>query len=152
MKKHLIPFGLIATCLPAIAQEQFNAVDEGKAVFTTMGCIECHFVSKSDNSLKTGPSLYGLFTNTPRKREVGFIGKQDRQTVTADKEYFVNSVRKSWDVLAVAEKGQTKGKAYLPVMPMYTNEIISDQDLESMWHYLRTLAGPAEPGSAKVRR
>ena len=36
MKKHLIPFGLIATCLPAIAQEQFNAVDEGKAVFTEM--------------------------------------------------------------------------------------------------------------------
>ena len=150
MKKHLILFCLVANCLPTGAQEQFNAVDEGKAVFTTMGCIECHVVSKSDNSLKTGPSLYGLFTNVPRKREIGFIGKADRKTVTADKEYFVNSVRKSWDVLAVAEKGQTKGNAYLPVMPMYTNEIISNQDLESMWHYLRTLADPGAAGPTKV--
>jgi len=150
MKKRLVLSCLATSCLPILAQEEFNAVDEGKKVFSTMGCIECHVVAKNDNSLKTGPSLYGLFTTAPRKREVGFTGKTDRQTVTADKGYFINSVRKSWDVLAVAEQGPTKGTAYLPVMPMYTSEIISDQELESMWHYLRTLTDPAESGPAKV--
>ena len=134
MKKRLILSFLATSCFPLLAQEEFNAVDEGKTVFSTMGCIECHVVARDDNSLKTGPSLYGLFTTTPRKREVGFTGKTDRKAMTADKSYFINSVRQSWDVLAVAEKGPTKGAAYLPVMPMYTSEIISDQDLESMWH------------------
>ena len=150
MKKRLILSCFATSCFPLLAQEEFNAVNEGKIVFSTMGCIECHVVAKDDNSLKTGPSLYGLFTNTPRKREVGFTGKADRQTMTADKSYFINSVRQSWDVLAVAEKGATKGAAYLPVMPMYTSEIISDQDLESMWHFLRTLADPGKSGPAKV--
>ncbi len=150
MKTRLILSFLATAYLPLSAQEEFNAVEKGKTVFSTMGCIECHVVAKDDNSLKTGPSLYGLFTTTPRKREVGLTGKAERQTVTADKPYFINSVRKSWDVLAVAEQGPTKGRAYLPVMPMYTSEIISDQDLESMWHYLRTLADPGTSGPATV--
>ncbi|MFP6874846.1 MAG: c-type cytochrome [Verrucomicrobiales bacterium] len=143
-------FVLVTGCSPLWGQDEFNAVDEGKNIFATMGCIECHVVAKDDNSLKTGPSLYGLFTTDARNRQVGITGKTERRTITADKTYFLNSVRQSWDVLAVAEDGPTKGAVYLPVMPMYPKEIISDQDLESVWHYLRTLTEPGKSGPAKV--
>ena len=88
------------------------------------------------------PPLENVQLDSPEKR----TGKPSPLT----RDTFINSVRKSWDVLAVAEQGPTKGAAYLPVMPMYTSEIISDQELESMWHYLRTLTDPAESGPAKV--
>jgi cytochrome c2 len=141
---------LFAACLPAIGQEEFNAVAEGKKTFDTMGCAECHVVAKGDDSLKTGPILYGLFLNEARERETGVVGKDERHKVKADKAYFLNSVRKSWDALAVAESGPTKGQAYLPIMPMYTPEVISDQEIESVWHYLRTLADAGQAGPATV--
>jgi hypothetical protein len=144
-----VAFG--ATCISALGQEEFDAVAEGKEVFSTMGCAECHVVEKDDDSLKTGPSLYGLFVNEAREREVKAVNKDERRKVKADKGYFLNSVRKSWDELAVAESGPTKGEAYLPVMPMYTREVIPDQDLESVWHYLRTLAGEGKAGPGEVR-
>jgi hypothetical protein len=150
MKPRLILFFLAIGCSRIWAQDEFNAVAEGKDIFATMGCIECHVIAKDDNSLKTGPSLYGLFTTEARPREVGLTGKTERRTITADKSYFLNSVRQSWDVLAVAENGPTKGAVYLPVMPMYPKEIISDQDLESLWHYLRTLTAAGKSGPGKV--
>ncbi|MFT5107894.1 MAG: cytochrome c2 [Verrucomicrobiales bacterium] len=141
----------LAACLPSFAQQEFDAVAEGKNVFNTMGCAECHVVAKDDNSLKTGPSLYALFVSTARERETASVADMtQRKMVKADKNYFTNSVRKSWDELAVAESGPTKGEAYLPVMPMYTKEIIPDQDLDSIWHYLRTLADVGNAGPAKV--
>ena len=149
MKNQLVII-FLAGCSSVWAQGEFDAVAEGKKVFETMGCAECHVVAKNDDSLKTGPSLFGLFVNEPRERETGVVGSDDRKKVTADKAYFLNSVRKSWDALAVAESGPTSGETYLPVMPMYTREVIPDHDVESVWHYLRTLADDGLAGPATV--
>jgi cytochrome c2 len=140
----------LAGCSSVWAQAEFDAVAKGKEVFENMGCAECHVVAKNDDSLKTGPSLFGLFLNKPREREIGVVGSDGRKKVKADKAYFLNSVRKSWDALAVAESGPTSGETYLPVMPMYTQEVISDHDVESVWHYLRTLADEDTAGPATV--
>ena len=140
----------LAGCSSVWAQGEFDAVAEGKKVFETMGCAECHVVAKNDDSLKTGPSLFGLFVDEPRERETGVVGSDDRKKVTADKAYFLNSVRKSWVALAVAESGPTSGETYLPVMPMYTREVIPDHDVEAVWHYLRTLADDGLAGPATV--
>lgn len=141
--------GLLLTVAGARG-ELVNAVEEGRKVMDTMGCTECHVIAKNDDSLKTGPTLWGLFGKYPRDREVGMQGSDERKTVKADKDYFINSVRKSWDQLAVAESGETKGEAYLPIMPLYPKEVISDEDLEMMWHYVRTLADGEQAGPAKV--
>ncbi len=98
--------------------------------------------------MKTGPNLYGLFLTEARSRVIGPAGK--RKSVKADKSYFTNSVRQSWDDLAVAERGPAKGTTYLQIMPQYTTAAISDQDLETLWHYLRTLADKDQAGPSKV--
>jgi len=145
MKPYLV---LIALCIPASGQEKFNAVAHGKEVFSAMGCAACHVVEKDDNSMKTGPTLYGLFLTEARSRETGAEG--ERKAVKADKAYFINSVRQSWDELAVAERGPAKGTIYLQIMPQYGEETLPDQDLESLWHYLRTLADKDQAGPAEV--
>lgn len=140
---------LIICGAPVWAQGDFDAVARGKEVFEGMGCMVCHVVAKDDDSIRTGPSLYGRFQTEPQEREVSF-GEGERKKVKADKAYFLNSVRTSWDELAVADAGPTKGTPYLPIMPLFTPEVISNSDLESLWHYARTLADPGQAGPAKV--
>ena len=128
--------------------EKIDAVADGRAIFESIGCAECHTVEKGDTSLKSGPNLYGLLLNEPRDREVMVGGKLTK--VKADREYFENSIRKSWDALAISETGPTKGEAYQPLMPMYVEQLISNDGVESLWHYLRTLADEGQRGPEKV--
>ncbi|MFK7850065.1 MAG: c-type cytochrome [Akkermansiaceae bacterium] len=146
--RHLTLIGFFTAASIVTGQDTFDAVAHGKEVFSSMGCVECHAVIKGDKSMKTGPNLYGLFLTEPRSREIGPEG--ERKKVKADKAYFFRSVRQSWDELAVAEIGPTKGTTYLQIMPQYTKELIPDQDLEALWHYLRTLADKKQAGPNKV--
>ena len=136
--------------LTAVRAQEIDAVAEGKAVFESMGCIVCHVVSPEDDSLKTGPPLTDLFLTNPREREVEVVATKERRKVKADKDYFLNAVRKSWDELAISEHGDNKGEAFPAAMPYYAKEIIGDRDLEHIWHYLRTLAPADQRGPAKV--
>lgn len=130
------------------AEEQIDAVAEGKKIFESIGCSECHTVEKGDMSLKSGPNLYGLFLTEPRERKVVVAGKEIM--AKADRTYFDNSLRKSWDALAVAEVGPMKGTAFQPLMPIYVEELVSNEGLESLWHYLRTLADKEQSGPSEV--
>ncbi len=144
-------FTFLALLTPSLfAQEQFDAVSEGKKTFDTMGCMECHVNSPNDDSLKTGPSLYGLFLTTPQDRAVVAKGSEKPVTVKADQAYFVRSVRNSWDELAVLDSKSNEIQTYPPAMPMYPKEVVTDQDLENLWHYLRTLAPKDQAGPATV--
>ena len=150
MKRQLV-WILSLIALPVLAQEEVDAVAEGRQAFATYGCITCHVVDKDDNSLRTGPSLYGLFVNDSREREVSVPGTEGKKKVKADRSYYLDSVRKSTDVLAIAESGETKGAAYPAAMPMYTAEVISDQSVEHIFHYLRTLADEGQSGPRVVK-
>jgi hypothetical protein len=130
------------------AEEKIEAVAAGKKVFESIGCAECHTVEKGDKSMKTGPNLYGLFLTESRDRKVVVEGKET--VVKADREYFNKSIRKSWDQLAIADAGPTKGEAYQPVMPIYVEQLVSNDDLDYLWHYLRTLADKGESGPSEV--
>lgn len=140
---------MLAACA-AQGQEEFDAVEQGLKTFESMGCIVCHATTKGDTSARTGPNLFGLFLNEPREVEAFVAATGKTRKVKADKEYFTNSIRKSWDELAVAETGATKGTAYPAIMPSFAPEVISDADLESIWHYLRTLADKDQAGPDKV--
>jgi hypothetical protein len=136
--------------LPAWAQQEVDAVAEGKKAFETYGCMVCHVVAK-DAQLLAGPSLYGLFVNEPREREVSDPKSGAISKVKADKGYYLDSVRKSWDALAVGESGEMKGKSYLALMPMYSKEVVPDQAVEHIWHYLRSRADDGKAGPAVVK-
>ena len=139
---------VLATGWAGAAEEEINAVAEGKEIFEAIGCSECHTVEKGDMSLKSGPNLYGLFLTETRERKVVVEGKE--LMVKADREYFNTSLRKSWDALAVAEAGPMKGTAFQPLMPIYVEQLVSDDGLDSLWHYLRTLADKDQQGPLEV--
>ncbi|MFM2197808.1 MAG: hypothetical protein RLZZ505_1240 [Verrucomicrobiota bacterium] len=134
----------------AWGQEEYDAVERGKEVYESMGCVVCHSTAKDDPSAKTGPNLHGLFLTDPREREVVIPANGEKKKVKADRAYFNDSIRKSWDALAVSEKGATKGTAYGAIMPMFAPEVISDEDLEAVWHYVRTMADGYAAGPAQV--
>ncbi len=83
MKRQLV-WILSLIALPVLAQEEVDAVAEGRQAFATYGCITCHVVDKDDNSLRTGPSLYGLFVNDARDREIIVPGSGEKKKVKAD--------------------------------------------------------------------
>jgi cytochrome c2 len=149
MKVALILPILSISTIPLHA-EQVNMVELGDKTFHLWGCSECHVSTKNDNSIKTGPSLYNLFTTTPREIEVlaGEGGK--KTTVKADREYFLQSVRKPAEQLTISESGPTKGTAYGAIMPQFTVETVTDSDLEAIWHYLRHAADEPNAGPAAV--
>lgn len=133
-----------------MGQGEYDAVQRGNEVFESMGCIVCHSVAKGDLTAKTGPNLHGVFLNEPRERMVAVPASGEKINIKADQAYFTNSIRKSWDQLAIAESGNTKGTAYPAIMPMYAPEVISDEDLLALWHYVRTMADGQAAGPAQV--
>jgi hypothetical protein len=136
---------LIAT----LGAQEMDYVAKGKETFGLWGCSECHVSTKEDNSIKTGPSLYNLFQLQPRDRAVNDAdGKMG--TIKADKDYFLKSVRQPALHLAISESGPTKGTTYPAIMPQFTPALVSDADLEMIWHYLHHAADEGKNGPAKV--
>ncbi|MEO8017123.1 MAG: c-type cytochrome [Pseudomonadota bacterium] len=111
----------------------------GKETFEQLGCSACHLVEPSETAVSTGPNLYGLFRNEPRTREVVEGAEGHRFQVKAGREYLHHSVRAPADQLAVADSGPTKGQPYLPVMPAFTKEQLSDAQIDAIGDYLATL-------------
>lgn len=135
---------------PALAADEFNAVEQGKKVFESMNCIVCHATTANEKSNKTGPSLYGRFVTEPEEYEIVDAKTGKRKKVRPDEEYFRHSIRKPGDELSIAAEGPLKGQPYPPMMPTFLPEVISDQDLNSLWHYVRTLAEPGRSGPTVV--
>jgi mono/diheme cytochrome c family protein len=135
---------------PLCAQQQTDIVAVGRKVFESIGCSTCHAVAAADDSLRTGPNLYGLFLSQPRERVVMAKGKP--KTVLADRRYFERSLRNSWDELAIAERGALKGNAYQAAMPVYVEDLLALEQVEALWHYLRTCADEDQRGPEQVLR
>ena len=140
----------IASVLSLSAKKEIDLVAYGQEVFHTVGCAECHSEIKNDPSVKTGPGLYALFQKDARQVEVLAGGEQHRETIKADFKYFQQSVRNPHADLAIAEQGSKKGEAYLPVMPPYPKDFLSDFKVKAIYQYLLTLNEEDQRGPAKV--
>lgn len=123
-----------------------DIVARGKELFTSVGCEACHRVERDSQAVSSGPNLFGLFRNEARTREVVEGGEGHRFQVKANREYLHHSVRAPADQLAVAESGATQGTAYPAVMPPFTKEIISDEQIDAIGAYLATLNDPGDRG------
>ncbi len=97
--------------------------------------------------MTSGPNLFGLFQREARTREV-VEGEGHRFQVKAGREYLHRSIREPADQLAVVENGPKRGEPYLPVMPPFTKEILSDAQIDAIGDYLATLNEPAVAGPA----
>ncbi len=123
-----------------------DIVARGKELFTSVGCEACHTVERASQAVSTGPNLYGLFRSEARTREVVEGGEGHRFQVKANREYLHRSVRAPADQLAVAESGATKGTPYAALMPVFTKEVVSDEQIDAIGAYLATLNDPGERG------
>ena len=119
--------------------ELVDYVAVGKETFESVGCNVCHSITKDDSTVTTGPNLFGLFTREPRSREVVEGGEGHRFNIKANSEYLHRSLRSPTDQLAVAEKGEKKGEAYLPVMPPFNLQILNDMQINAIGAYLTSL-------------
>ncbi len=143
--------------LPAESGEASNLVDLidfvelGRASFTGVGCIECHAVEAGDPAVKTGPNLWGLFRHNPREREI-MDPEGHRFSVTANSTYLHRSVRDSMSERAIAEIAAIvpAGEPFLPVMPPYTEEVVSDPQIDAIGAYLQTLNPPDQQGPVQL--
>ena len=122
-----------------------DLVTLGETQFYSYGCGECHSVKASDTSVKTGPNLYGLFTRDGRKR---WVQNQEKHAyeVRADYNYLKRSIRSADTELAIVESGAKKDQAYLPIMPRYNEQTISDKDISAIFAYLQTRNGHWQQG------
>jgi mono/diheme cytochrome c family protein len=118
----------------------------GKETFTQVGCEACHRVEPNDAAVSSGPNLYGLFRAEARTREVVEGGEWHRFQVKANRQYLHRSVREPAGQLAVAESGATQGQAYLPVMPAFPKEALTDAQIDAIGDYLATLNPPWDRG------
>jgi mono/diheme cytochrome c family protein len=119
-------------------KELQDLVALGRELFTQVGCEACHRVEPDDAAVSSGPNLHGLFRTEPRNREV-VEGEGHRFQVKAGREYLVRSVRAPGDQLAVSERGDNQGQPYLPVMPAYGRDVLSDAQVDAIGDYLATL-------------
>ncbi len=126
-------------------KELKDLVALGKETFTQVGCEACHRVEPGDTAVSSGPNLYGLFRPEPRTREV-VDPEGHRFQVKANREYLHHSVRDPADQLSISESGENRGQAYLPVMPQFSRELLSDAQIDAIADYLATLNALQERG------
>ncbi|MFT7304379.1 MAG: hypothetical protein ACI8UZ_003235 [Akkermansiaceae bacterium] len=144
-------------CLPllfaipaSLSAAPVDLVKLGKETFHAVGCAECHSEAKNDNSVKTGPGLFGLFPKESRKRDIIESGENHKHTITADLAYFQKSLREPATEIAISEVAPTKGTPFLPVMPGYPEAFLNEQKAMAIYHYLETLNDDAQRGPAQV--
>ena len=134
-----------AVKVPASSGQKTNVdgltdlVAMGNEAFHSLGCASCHAIKENDPSVKSGPNLFGLFKRVPRDREV-VEGKDNRRfTIKANRNYLLKSIREPAAQRAVAETGASVGEAYLPIMPPYSDQSVSDKQVDAINAYLATL-------------
>ena len=127
-------------------KDLIDTVALGKQLFTSVGCEACHLVAPSDTAVSSGPNLYGLFRPEARQIEIVEGGEGHRFAVKANRAYLHHSVRAPADQLAIAESGPTKGQPYLPIMPPFAAETLTDAQIEAIGDYLTTLNAPGQKG------
>ena len=139
---------------PAASGGESNETDlvdfvaRGKELFTTVGCEACHQVEPGSTAVSSGPNLWGLFRRDARSREVAEGEAGHRFQVKANRDYLLRSIRDPGAQLAVGESGPMRGQAYLPVMPPFARDVLSDEQIEAIGAYLATLNAPADRGPA----
>ncbi|MBK8186240.1 MAG: c-type cytochrome [Cellvibrio sp.] len=131
---------------PSNEQTLIDFVELGKETFDSVGCNACHLIEKNSAGASTGPNLYGLFKREPRNRQVVEGGEGHKVTIKANRPYLHMSLREPAEQIAIRESGEKIGEAYLPIMPAFTKDTLSDIQIDAIGDYLATLNEPWDQG------
>jgi len=101
---------LIAGTHALNAAEPADAIANGKRLYVTVGCFECH-----------GRVGQGGAFNGPAPALAGFLASKT-----------------ALDLISAIRKGPND-------MPVYTEKVLSNQDLNNIVAYIRSLPGPTDP-------
>ena len=123
-----------------------DIVQAGKTLFQNNGCGECHAVENNYSAVKSGPSLYGVFQKEPIDHNI--VSGEHEYTIKADSAYLKKSIRAPEYQLAIYSTGSKTGQAYMPIMPRYTKQLLSDKDILAIEAYLLTRNAPDRAGPA----
>lgn len=120
----------------------------GETTFHGKGCAECHTTDHDDKSIKTGPSLFGVFT--PKAKEHQVIDSKTAKVVTvpANLFYFQSSLSNPANHSSIQTQGPDKGKAFPPIMPAFSNALLSPTERLAIFDYLLTLNPEGQGGPA----
>lgn len=140
-EEHRVPLG------PSLGKPMFNQVGMGKNLFLNKGCKECHEVSPSADSVKTGPKLYGVFRPKAKALTVFDSAEQHTTSILADEDYFVDSLRQPIKHLAIRKMTDGEEKQFLPIMPAFNADAISESEASALLAYLASLNTDNEKGS-----
>ncbi|WP_158971768.1 family 16 glycoside hydrolase [Paraglaciecola sp. L3A3] len=128
----------------------FNLVKHGKELFQDKGCKECHSLDKNSKAVKSGPNLFGVFSENPKVIRVYDSAEQHITNIKADDDYLMQSLRQSALHLAVRNNVDNSTKQFLPIMPSYNAEAISNSDITAIASYLKTLNKNEDRGPAFI--
>lgn len=131
---------------PTNEQTLIDFVELGKETFDSVGCNACHLIEKNSAGASTGPNLYGLFKREPRNRQVVEGGEGHKVTIKANRPYLHMSLREPAEQIAIRESGEKIGAAFLPIMPAFNKETLSDIQIDAIGDYLATLNDPWDQG------
>lgn len=102
----------------AVSPEQLAEL--GAQLYTSQGCIACHNVSGDPGGV--GPSWKGLFGSTQQFT--------DGSSAVADEAYLRNSILNPMSEIVAG---------YAPVMPQNYADVLSDEQLNAIIEYIKTL-------------
>lgn len=111
----------LAGALPGTQPVNGSLAHTGRQLFLKLQCVNCHGGTKADR----GPSLEGLYGTRVALKGGG--------SELADEHYLIESIRRP------------KAKVvdgWEPIMPAYTAEMVSAEDLSALVAYLRGLRKP----------
>ncbi|MGJ8693732.1 MAG: family 16 glycoside hydrolase [Thalassotalea sp.] len=132
---------------PKLGKPMFNLVEQGKKTFAAKGCKECHEVNKDAVSVKTGPSLFGIFAPKSKSITVYDVAEQHNTVMKADDKYLLDSLRRSTLHLAVRKIANGKEKQFLPIMPSFNAEAVSESEVQALSAYLQSLNDDENKGA-----
>ena len=128
----------------------FNVVKHGQEFFKYKGCGECHTVDKGSKAVKSGPNLFGVFSNNTKTIRVYDSAEQHITNILADDDYLMRSLRQSALHLAVRKNSDNTDKQFLPIMPSFNAEVVSNTDVIALSSYLKTLNEDKDQGPAYI--
>jgi cytochrome c oxidase subunit 2 len=102
-----------------LASAHIPLPEQGKKLVQAKGCVACHSL---DGSSKIGPSYKGIFGKTTEL--------QDGSKVVVDENYIRESIERP-------EKKIVKG--FNPVMPPYTKDMVSEENMNAIIAYIKSL-------------
>lgn len=135
---------------PKSGKPMINIVALGKKVFADKGCKECHEINPKAQFVKTGPMLFDVFAPSAKLLTVFDAAENHVTQLKAEKAYLVDSLRSPTKHLAMRVEQDGSTKQFLPIMPAFNADALSENETNALYTYLLSLNSGSNVGEQFV--